>query len=87
LIGRRLGELKANVQNTGDRMLVGLQLRIAVVGLAGELLNQRIVSPVPHQRSTLAPNETMKVTVGIDPIPHPDEIQDMTLELYALKLK
>jgi hypothetical protein len=87
LIGRRLGILKANVENSGDRTLTALQIRAAAVGLSGELLIQKIALPVPRQRDTLGPGETMAISVQIDPIPDPDKIMDMTLEVYGIKLK
>jgi len=87
LIGRRLGILKANVQNTGDRTLSALQIRAAAIGLSSELLIQKIALPVPRQRDTLGPGETMAVSIQIDPIPDPDKIMDMTLEVYGIKLK
>ena len=87
LIGRRLGILKANVQNTGDRVLTGLQIRATATGLSGELLIQKIALPVPRQRDTLAPGDTMAISVQIDPIPEPDKIMDMTLDVYGIKLK
>jgi hypothetical protein len=87
LIGRRLAILRAVVQNTGDRTIIGLKLRGTVVGLGGETLSQRISTQIPRVRQSLAPGETMQVTVQIDPIPDPGEMSDMTLDVYALKLK
>src|SRR5690242_16337917 len=37
LLGRRLGILRANVRNTGDKALTGLRIRAAAVGFGNEV--------------------------------------------------
>src|SRR5215471_15107986 len=87
LIGRRLAILNATVQNSGDKVLTALQIRAAAIGFGGEVLIQKIALPVPRQRDTLGPGESMKISIQIDPIPETDKIMDMTLDVYGIKLK
>jgi hypothetical protein len=87
LLGNNIGILRAKVQNSGDRELVGLQLRAVALGLDNETLSEKIITPVPRIRESLKPQETMQVDVHLDRIPDPQTIMEMTIELYALKLK
>ena len=87
LIGRKLGYVQANIQNTGNRTITGLKLRAVAVGFANETMAERIATPIPRQRDKLAPNETIHVNVQIDPIPDPDQMMDMKIEVYAVKFQ
>jgi hypothetical protein len=83
----RYARILSTAQNLGDTVLVGLQLRAAVIGTGGQLIREKIITPVPNSSNTLGPNQTMSIDVAIEPVPDPSEIADMTLELYGLKLK
>lgn len=74
-------------QNTGDQVIVGLQLKASVIGTGGQLIREKIITPVPNNRDILAPNQSMNIDVSLEPVPDPYEIRDMTIELYGLKLK
>jgi hypothetical protein len=87
LIGRKLGMLKAVVTNTGDRTITGLQIKGLAVGFGGETLAQRIATPIPRVLDPLGPGQSANISIQIDPIPDPSEIMDMTIQVYALKLK
>lgn len=75
------------VQNDGDKVLTGLQLRATVIGTGGQLIREKIITPVPGSRDTLGPKLAMKVEVSLERVPDPTEIRDMTIELYGLKVK
>ena len=75
------------VQNTGDKALSGLQLKATVLGTGGQVVREKIVTPVPNNRDVLAPNQSMKVDVSLERVPEPWEIMDMTIELHGLKVK
>lgn len=75
------------VQNTGDRVLIGLQLRASVIGLNDELIREKIITAVPDLRNTLGPNQSMSIDVSLEPVPDASLIKDMKIELYALKLE
>ncbi len=75
------------VQNTGDKVLVGLQLKATVIGTGGQAIREKIIAPVPNTRDTLGPDQSMKIEVSLERVPDPSEIMDMTIELNGLKLK
>jgi hypothetical protein len=75
------------VQNTGDKVLIGLQLKATVIGTGGQIIREKIITPVPNNKDTLAPNQVMKADVSLERVPDPTEIRDMTIELYGLKVK
>jgi hypothetical protein len=75
------------VQNTGDRVLDGLQLRASVIGLNDEVIREKVVTAVPDIRGALKPNQSMNIDVSLEPVPEAAYIKDMKIELYALKLE
>lgn len=75
------------VENDGDKVLTGLQLRATVIGTGGQLIREKIVTPVPGSRDTLGPKQAMKVEVSLERVPDPTEIRDMTIEIHGLKIK
>ena len=83
----RYALILCKVQNTGDRVLTGLQLKATVIGTGGQPIREKLITPVPNSRATLAANEAMKVDVSLEGVPDPSEIRDMTIELNGLKLK
>ena len=85
IIGRYV-VIRCTVQNTGDKVLSGLQLKATVIGTGGQLIREKIVTPVPNSRDELGPNQAMKIDVSLERVPEPWEIRDMTIELYGLKV-
>jgi hypothetical protein len=83
----RYARILCTVQNAGDQVLVGLQLRAAIIGTGGQLLKEKIITPVPNTRETLGPNQTMNIDVSVERVPDPSEIIEMTIDVYGLKLK
>ncbi|MFY9557819.1 MAG: hypothetical protein WAV20_21585 [Blastocatellia bacterium] len=83
----RYARILCTVHNAGDQVLVGLQLRAAVIGTGGQLLKEKIFTTVPNNKDTLGPNQSMNIDVSLERVPDPSEIMDMTVELHGLKLK
>ena len=83
----RYATIQCSVQNAGDRVLTALRLRAAVIGFGGQLIREKIVTPIPNTRDELGPNQSMRVEVSMEGVPDPSEISDITIELNALKLK
>lgn len=75
------------VQNAGDQVVVGLQLKASVIGTGGQLIREKIITAVPNNKDTLPPNQSMNIDVSIEPVPDPWDIRDMVIELSGLKLK
>lgn len=83
----KYARMQCVVQNTGDQVIVGLQLKASVIGPGGQLIREKIITPVPNNKVTLAPNQSMNIDVSLEPVPDPWDISDMVIELYGLKLK
>ncbi|HXU08034.1 MAG TPA: hypothetical protein VN743_03480 [Blastocatellia bacterium] len=83
----RYARILCTVQNTGDQVLTGLQLRAVILGTGGQLIKEKVFTPIPNTRDTLAPNQSMNIDVSIERVPDPADIMDMTIELYGLKVK
>ena len=83
----RYARILCTVQNAGDQVLVGLQLRAAIIGTGGQVLREKIITPAPNTRDTLGPNQTMNIDVSVERVPDPTEIMEMKIEVYGLKLK
>lgn len=86
MIGSKYAVIQCTVRNTGDRVLVGLQLRATVIGIGGQLIREKIITPVPNSRDKLDPNQAMKIEVSLERVPDPTEIRDITIEVNGLKL-
>jgi hypothetical protein len=83
----RYARILCTVHNAGDQVLVGLQLRAAIIGTGGQVLKEKIITPVPNTRDTLRPNEAMNIDVSVERVPDPSEIMEMSIEVYGLKLR
>jgi hypothetical protein len=68
-------------------VLTGLQLRAVILGTGGQLIKEKVFTPIPNTRDTLAPNQSMNIDVSIERVPDPTDIMDMTIELYGLEVK
>lgn len=83
----KYARMVCSVQNAGDQVIVGLQLKASVLGTGGQVIREKIITPVPNNSATLEPNQSMNIDVSLEPVPDPWDIQDMKIELYGLKLK
>jgi len=82
----KYARIQCTVQNAGDQVLVGLQLKATILGTGGQVLKEKIITPVPNTRDTLGPNQTMSIDVSAERVPDPSEIMEMTIEVHALKV-
>ena len=86
-LGINYGRILCTVRNDGERVLTGIQLRGTIIGFESEVLKDKIISPVPRQRDTLEPHESLEIDLNVEPIPDRSMIMDMLVELYALQVK
>ena len=83
----KYARILCTIENAGDAVLVGLQLRAAIIGTGNQLIKEKIFTPVPNSRDELDPHQSMNIDVSVERVPDPSEIMDITIELYGLKLK
>ncbi len=86
-LNTRYARITCKLNNTGDKALLGVQLRIAAIGLSGEVLKEKYVTPVPTTHEILNPNQKSHLELYMEPIPDPAEIMTFTVEVRGLKLK
>lgn len=79
------GRFLLTLENDGDKMLTGLQLRLAAIGMDKSVVKEKLVSVIPTIREPLGPHQSARLDLSFEPIPDPDELQDMTIEVYGLK--
>ena len=83
----RYARILCTLHNAGDATLVGVQLKASIIGTGGQLLKEKIFTPVPNSRDALGPNQSMNIDVSVERVPDPSEIMDMRIELNGLKLR
>jgi hypothetical protein len=83
----KIGIIRCRVQNTGDRAIVGLQLRGVALGFNNEALKETVITPIPKVRDSLEPNQSMPIELYLDPIPDPSQVSEMTIEVHGLKVR
>ena len=83
----RYARLIYNVTNTGDKTLVGLQLKGTAISLSNEIIREKITTYIPGPHSELKPGETIRVELNMEPIPDPATIQDFKVEAVGLKIE
>lgn len=86
-LNNRYARITCKLNNTGDKTLTGVQLRIAAIGLAGDVLKEKYVTPIPTNNDRLNPNQTMHLELFMEPIPDPAEIMKFTVDVSGLKFK
>ena len=83
----KYARIQCTLQNTGDQVLSGVQLKAVVTGTGGQLIRDKTFLAVPNIRDTLGPNQTMNIDVSVEPVPDPTEIQEITIEVVGLKVR
>lgn len=82
--GMNYGRFLLTLENTGDKTLAGLQLRMAAIDLDKQVVKEKIATVIPALREPLGPNQSARLDLSFEPIPA-DGLQDMTIEVYSLK--
>ncbi|MEN3333704.1 MAG: hypothetical protein V7641_3069 [Blastocatellia bacterium] len=81
------GRFLLTLENAGDKELVGLQLRMAAIDHNNQVAKEKILTLIPVIREPLGPGQSVRLDPSFEPIPNPDELQDMTIEVYSLKTR
>ena len=89
LIGMAQYEVRMKLTNRGDRALTGVELLGRIITHDDKVVAQNISLPIPRIRKSLAPGETMRISVKVDGPGNVSEAQvkDVTAELKALKVE
>jgi hypothetical protein len=68
LLGDVIEEIKAEVKNSTERTLSGLELRAVVADEQGTTAGERTVVVIPTRQKSLQPGETMEVRILVEGI-------------------
>jgi hypothetical protein len=77
------GRFLLTLENTGDKTLEGLQVRLAASDMNKEVAREKIITVIPAIREPLGPGQSARLDLSFEPIPN--DLQDMTVEVYSLK--
>ncbi len=89
LIGMAQYEVRLKLTNRGDRTLNGVEMLGRIITHDEKAVAQNISLPIPRIRKSLAPGETMRISVKVDGPGNVSEsqVKDVTAELKALKFE
>lgn len=79
------GRFLLTLENAGDKTLAGLQMRMVAIDMDKQVVKEKVVTVIPAIREPLGPGQSARLDLSFEPIPNPDELQDMTVEVYSLK--
>jgi len=79
------GRFIFTLENAGNQTINGLQMRMAAIDMNGQVVKEKIMTVIPTLREPLGPGQSARLDLSFEPIPNPDELQDMTIEVYSLK--
>jgi len=79
------GRFIFTLENAGNQTINGLQMRMAAIDMNGQVVKEKIITVIPTLREPLGPGQSARLDLSFEPIPNPDELQDMTIEVYSLK--
>ena len=67
--------IKGEMTNRGKRTLTGVEINVSVVDIENKVIKEKRVLAVPAQAPSLAPGETMMITLSIDGFKPKDDRQ------------
>jgi hypothetical protein len=81
------------LQNLGDKTLTAVQLRGAAIRYTGEtvdnfeVIKEKLVTPVPSDKDSLPPKQSMRVEIFFEPLDENMGIDDLIVQIKGLKVK
>jgi flagellar basal body-associated protein FliL len=75
---------KGRVQNLGDRMIKGLEVRLVAYDMDNKPLKERLFSVVPEMKSEILANGTLPITLSMGNAPDEDLVREIKLEVTGL---
>ncbi|MFN2455339.1 MAG: hypothetical protein ABR577_14080 [Pyrinomonadaceae bacterium] len=86
-IGDIVMTLTTTVRNFSGRTISGLEMRAAVVDLAGKPVKERTVIVIPGRQPALEPNKTINVPVMLEGFSKTDTRANIKMEVTGLLFK
>jgi hypothetical protein len=87
LIGQKLVVARGFLTNRGSRVLTGVEVKAVLYDLDNQPVAERAAVPIPKQRSSLGPNETLPIQVNVDPVPAGAVVARFEIVIQGLKFQ
>jgi hypothetical protein len=65
-LGTVMMSVAGTLKNRSDKVITGLQVKVAVLDLKGAVIQERAMVVIPSEKAELAPGEEMKTVVRMD---------------------
>ncbi|KAF0248099.1 MAG: hypothetical protein FD167_2496 [bacterium] len=75
---------KGRVQNLGNRMIKGLEVRLVAYDMDYKPLAERLFAVVPNFKSEILANGTLPITISMGKAPDEDLVREIKLEVTGL---
>jgi hypothetical protein len=83
-LGGNVITAKGRIQNLGNRMIKGLEVRLVAYDMENKPLAQRIFTPVPKEASEILANGTLPITYSMGNAPEEHMVREIKLEITGL---
>jgi hypothetical protein len=83
-LGGNVITAKGRIQNLGNRMLKGLEIRLVAYDMENKVLAQRLVAVVPNFSSQLLANGTLPVEIPMGNAPDEAFVKEIKLEVTGM---
>lgn len=83
-LGGNVLTAKGRVQNLGNRMIKGLEIRLVAYDMEYKPLAQRVFTPVPKEASEILANGTLPITYSMGNAPEEHMVREIKLEITGL---
>lgn len=77
--------IAGRIRNNGDKVITGLEIKVSVVDIGGNVVKDKTLLVVPNQKKTLAPKEQMNVEVSIEGFKPDDDRANIRWKVTAIK--
>lgn len=85
-LGTVMMSVAGKLRNRSDRVITGLEVKVAVLDIKGATIRERKMIVVPTERPLLAPGEEMKTVVRMDGFSENDGRSGVKWKVTAIKV-
>ena len=78
--------IEGNIRNKGNRVINGLEVKVAVVDQFGGVIKDKNVLVVPKQQEILSPGESIPITLTIDGFKREDDRANIRWKVTAIRV-
>ncbi len=86
-LGTIMMTINGRIRNKGQQTISGLEVKVAVVDMAGSVVREKRLMVVPKQREKLSPGETIPVVGTIEGFRKDDDRANIRWKVTAIKIE